>query len=118
MLYDLCAFLNVLCMLQGRRDVERYAVPPLPPHLEQNLGGADRPGVLRHYLDGQNLRGVVRDTCYHLLKLYSKRDHRLERSLSPATYGFLPLDYFLRLVPCFVVTIPSADDSWLSVLTN
>jgi nuclear pore complex protein Nup98-Nup96 len=83
---------------KGRKDIEGYAAPPLPSHLEQNLCPVDQPGVLRQFLDGQDLRGHVRDTCYHLLKLYCKQDHRLERSLSPATYGFLPLDYFLSWI--------------------
>lgn len=92
-----CLLISV-CTLKGNSNVETYSVPPLPPHLEQNSHSASHPGVLRNFVDTQGLRGVVRDTCYHLLKLYSKRDHRLERTLSPATYGPLPLDYFLRLV--------------------
>ena len=39
---------------------------------------------------------VTRDTCYHLLKLYCKRSHRLERLLSPSTSTALQLDFRLR----------------------
>ena len=37
--------------------------------------------------------GTVRDLSFHLLKLHANRTHRLERSLSPATYMSHFLDY-------------------------
>ena len=39
---------------------------------------------------------VVRDMCYHLLKLYSDRSHRMERVLAPTTHSAYQLDYRLR----------------------
>ena len=42
-----------------------------------------------------------KDICYHLLKLYSERSHRLERTLCPNTHTSNPLDYALWLVVGF-----------------
>lgn len=39
---------------------------------------------------------VPYDTCYHLLKLYCDRAHRLDQLLMPQTYTTDHLDYRLR----------------------
>lgn len=51
---------------------------------------------------------VTRDTCYHLLKLYCKRSHRLERLLSPSTSTAHQLDFSLR----YSETLCVAELSW------
>ena len=72
---------------QGSSSNGRYGAPPQPPFVEEDEEDEDD--------DGEN-RFLTRDTCYHLLKLYCKRSHRLERLLSPATSTAHQLDFSLR----------------------
>ncbi|XP_041359202.1 nuclear pore complex protein Nup98-Nup96-like [Gigantopelta aegis] len=71
---------------KGETPDGKYCKPPLPPYME-NEGGC--------LLDDEDDEHAVLDTCYHLLKLYSERGHRLERLLNPTTSTFNQLDYRL-----------------------
>lgn len=70
--------------LQGSSSHGRYGASPHPPYVEEDEEDED-----------EN-KFITRDTCYHLLKLYCKRSHRLERLLSPSTSTALQLDFRLR----------------------
>ena len=68
-----------------------YASLPLPPYLEESVD--------KLYAEEQqdaDSRYVIRDTCYHLIKLYSDKSHRLERILTPTTSTSNHLDLTLR----------------------
>ncbi|XP_015778613.1 PREDICTED: nuclear pore complex protein Nup98-Nup96-like, partial [Acropora digitifera] len=69
----------------------KYGAPPHPPFIEK-LEEDDE----EEEEDGDENQLVTRDTCYHLLKLYCKRSHRLERLLSPSTFTAYQLDFSLR----------------------
>ena len=66
-----------------------YSAPPLPPYIEDATLSPEQDPADPY---------VIRDTCYHLLKLYCERSHRLERTLAPSTSTPNPLDYRLRSV--------------------
>ncbi|XP_022797911.1 nuclear pore complex protein Nup98-Nup96-like [Stylophora pistillata] len=68
---------------KGSSSHGRYGAPPHPPFVEEDEG------------DANENKFVTRDTCYHLLKLYCKRSHRLERLLSPSTSTVVQLDFRL-----------------------
>ncbi|XP_006825402.1 nuclear pore complex protein Nup98-Nup96-like [Saccoglossus kowalevskii] len=70
---------------KGRSNFNKYAVSPLPPYLENNPDNDE----------GEDEHHVIRDTCYHLLKLYSQHAHRMERILAPTTSTPYLLDYRL-----------------------
>lgn len=74
-----------LFTMQGSSSYGKYGAPPRPPFMEENDEGED-----------EENKFVTRDTCYHLLKLYCKRSHRLERLLSPSTSTAHQLDFSLR----------------------
>ncbi|XP_078371007.1 nuclear pore complex protein Nup98-Nup96-like isoform X3 [Oculina patagonica] len=69
---------------KGSTNNGRYGAPPHPPFMEDEDEQTD-----------EENKFVTRDTCYHLLKLYCKRSHRLERLLSPSTSTALQLDFRL-----------------------
>ena len=75
----------------GQSHFGRYAAPPLPPYLEDNVmiqaecSPADREGPY-----------AIRDMCYHLLRLHADRSHPMERLLAPTTATANHLDYRLR----------------------
>ena len=71
--------------MQGSSSYGKYGAPPRPPFMEENDEDED-----------EENKFVTRDTCYHLLKLYCKRSHRLERLLSPSTSTSHQLDFSLR----------------------
>lgn len=66
----------------------KYGAPPQPPFMEEHEEYEEEDEVDEN-------RFVTRDTCYHLLKLYCKRSHRLERLLSPSTSTAHQLDFSL-----------------------
>ncbi|KAK2556110.1 Nuclear pore complex protein Nup98-Nup96 [Acropora cervicornis] len=68
----------------------KYGAPPHPPFVEKLEEDDDEEEE-----DGDENQLVTRDTCYHLLKLYCKRSHRLERLLSPSTFTAYQLDFSL-----------------------
>lgn len=74
-----------LFTMQGSSSYGKYGAPPRPPFMEENDEDED-----------EENKFVTRDTCYHLLKLYCKRSHRLERLLSPSTSTSHQLDFSLR----------------------
>lgn len=61
-------------------DCGGYAAPPLPLYME----------------DTEVIHSDCKDTCYHLLKLYSNSSYRLDELLSSASSTCDPLDYHLR----------------------
>ncbi|CAH1777571.1 unnamed protein product [Owenia fusiformis] len=70
---------------QGQTALGDYAAPPLPPYLEDSDA-----------MEIENDKDrEIRDTCYHLLKLYSDRSHPLEEILAPTTSTPNQLDYRL-----------------------
>lgn len=76
--------ISSLARSQGSSSHGRYGATPHPPYVEEDEEDED-----------EN-KFITRDTCYHLLKLYCKRSHRLERLLSPSTSTALQLDFRLR----------------------
>ena len=76
-----------LFTMQGSSSYGIYGAPPRPPFMEEKDEDEDE--------DEEN-KFLTRDTCYHLLKLYCKRSHRLERLLSPSTSTAHQLDFSLR----------------------
>ena len=72
---------------QGTDNYSPYAAPPKPCYATDRCAMAD----------SENLEAQrqPKDICYHILKLYSKRSHRLERVLCPNTHTEDPLDYQL-----------------------
>uniref|UniRef100_UPI00358FCD80 nuclear pore complex protein Nup98-Nup96 isoform X3 n=1 Tax=Myxine glutinosa TaxID=7769 RepID=UPI00358FCD80 len=75
---------------QGEEDCERYAPPPLPPHMEQ--------GFYHHSCDDSSANEAgapVRDACFLLLKLYSDWHHDLQQLCDPSAITADPLDYRL-----------------------
>ena len=75
-------------LLQGCTTNGRYGAPPHPPFMDDEDTNDDN--------TDEEDKFVTKDTCYHLLKLYCSRSHRLERLLSPATSTALQLDFRLR----------------------
>ena len=63
---------------QGTETYESYAPHPLPPYISQEEESVE-----------------TKDICYHLISLYCKREHSLEKLLTPNTYTAAPLDYHL-----------------------
>ena len=90
---------------KGKTSIGSYCKPPRPPYMENNPGlyadlddTADEDSMMMTE-DGDAFESrdfIVRDMCYHLLKLYSDRGHRLERVLAPTTHSGYQLDYRLR----------------------
>ena len=75
---------------QGSGRGGKYGAPPQPPFMEEHEEYEEEEDEV------DENRFVTRDTCYHLLKLYCKRSHRLERLLSPSTSTAHQLDFSLR----------------------
>ena len=73
---------------EGKSAFGKYATPPAPPYLEDNL--------MMECETSENDKYIIHDMCYHLLKLYMDRSHRLERLLAPTTSTANHLDYRLR----------------------
>ena len=94
-------------MLQGTDCYSSYAEEPKPCYVTK-----ERP--IDDESDEEN--GTrPKDICYHLLKLFGKRSHRLESLLCPNTYTSNPLDYQLWLVSIFkVLAVPVC--YWLALL--
>lgn len=67
----------------GDSPLGMYCSPPLPPYLEEDQMG-----------DTEN----IRDTAYHLLKLYSERTYALESLFNPRSSSSNHMDYRLRFV--------------------
>lgn len=80
-----------LFISQGSSGGGKYGAPPHPPFMEKLEENDDDEEE-----EGDENQLVTRDTCYHLLKLYCKRSHRLERLLSPSTFTAYQLDFSLR----------------------
>lgn len=70
-------------------NIEKYSLPPYPPYI-------DPFSLNQEMQDNSNENENVYDTCYHLLKLYCDRSHRLDKLLMPETYTTDHLDYRLR----------------------
>uniref|UniRef100_T1IPI4 Nuclear pore complex protein Nup98-Nup96 n=1 Tax=Strigamia maritima TaxID=126957 RepID=T1IPI4_STRMM len=77
------ALLEYQAAFKGETTDGTYCAPPLPPYLED------------HHLVQHEEKLPVYDVCYHLLKLYMKRSHRLERVLCPSAMTANPLDFRL-----------------------
>ena len=75
--------------MQGSSSYGIYGTPPRPPFMEEKDEDEDED-------EDEENKFLTRDTCYHLLKLYCKRSHRLERLLSPSTSTAHQLDFSLR----------------------
>lgn len=79
---------------KGRTSTGIYAAEPSPPYLA-------RMQEMRNEEDTEEEETqpkACRDTCYHLIKLFCKRSHRLESTLAPASYTNYQLDVSLRYV--------------------
>ena len=72
---------------KGRSPYGIYCNPPLPPYSE---------GVLDCPIEEEDEDHMLRDTCYHVLKLYCQKSHRLDRLLNPTCSTENQLDYRLR----------------------
>ncbi|KFM59064.1 Nuclear pore complex protein Nup98-Nup96, partial [Stegodyphus mimosarum] len=70
---------------QGTGCHGKYSMPPYPPYI-------DIKDLTKDIVDDSEM---VYDTCYHLLKLYCDRSHRLDQLLMPETYSEDHLDYRL-----------------------
>ncbi|XP_038055472.1 nuclear pore complex protein Nup98-Nup96-like isoform X2 [Patiria miniata] len=87
----------------GQSALRRYCPAPRPPYMENNPDlypeerdddmGAEFGEDWREAVEEE--RFVVRDMCFHLVKLYADRSHRLERVLAPTTHTANQLDYRL-----------------------
>ncbi|XP_060070181.1 nuclear pore complex protein Nup98-Nup96-like isoform X2 [Ylistrum balloti] len=71
---------------QGATTYGRYCNPPLPPYLEMTSDLSTM---------GTEDNWETKDTCYHLLKLYSQRSHNLQPLLNPSSSTSSHLDYRL-----------------------
>ena len=78
---------------KGRTSAGVYAAEPRPSYSENedefDLESESEENV-------ENTSKACRDTCFHLIKLYCKRSHRLESTLAPASYTRYQLDVSLR----------------------
>ncbi|KAM9331933.1 nuclear pore complex protein Nup98-Nup96 isoform 2-T2 [Pholidichthys leucotaenia] len=70
---------------QGSSEVERYACPPLPPYMEEELQEEEEAEPKR----------PLYDLCFHLLRLYSDRHYSLQQLLDPLCSTWQRLDYRL-----------------------
>ncbi len=90
---------------KGHTSIGSYCKPPRPPYMENHPALYDdlddavdeESMMVTDEGDGfERQEFVVRDMCYHLMKLYGNRGHRLERVLAPTTHSGYQLDYRLR----------------------
>lgn len=74
-----------------------YAARPVPPYVETASFGAmeEDEASDAEGMEDMGQKFVPRDMCYHLLKLYNKKSHRLDRLLTPTTSTRDNLDYRL-----------------------
>lgn len=75
---------------KGRTSSGIYAVEPCPSYIEKT------DNIEKVYGEENEFENPPRDTCYHLIKLYCKPSHRLEKTLAPASYTRYQLDVSLR----------------------
>ncbi|XP_052089696.1 nuclear pore complex protein Nup98-Nup96-like isoform X6 [Mytilus californianus] len=80
------ALLDYEAGFKGRSSCGIYCNPPLPPYSE---------GVLDCPIEEEDEGHMLRDTCYHVLKLYCQKSHRLNRLLNPTSSTENQLDYRL-----------------------
>ncbi|XP_076117193.1 nuclear pore complex protein Nup98-Nup96-like isoform X3 [Mytilus galloprovincialis] len=80
------AVLDYEAGFKGRSNCGIYCNPPLPPYSE---------GVLDCPIEEEDEGHMLRDTCYHVLKLYCQKSHRLDRLLNPTSSTENQLDYRL-----------------------
>lgn len=73
---------------KGDEPLECYAQPPKPVYFENKTLSLERDVNSKDEFS-------VYDICYHLLKLYCDRSHRLDHLLTPTTYTHDPLDHRL-----------------------
>ncbi|KAG1655392.1 Nuclear pore complex protein Nup98-Nup96 [Nymphon striatum] len=78
---------------KGETPDGKYAPPPWPSYVEADLILLEK--VTSDAAANERKNFVMYDICYHLLKLYCKRSHRLDRLLTPTTYTNDPLDHSL-----------------------
>ncbi|XP_022108489.1 nuclear pore complex protein Nup98-Nup96-like isoform X2 [Acanthaster planci] len=86
----------------GQSTLQHYCPVPRPPYMENNPDmypekrcdeiGAE---LVEEVAEDGDERFVVLDMCFHLVKLYTDRSHRLERVLAPTTHTGYHLDYRL-----------------------
>jgi nuclear pore complex protein Nup98-Nup96 len=76
---------------KGRTSTGIYAAEPSPSY----LAGTQAIWPERD-AEEETEQKPCRDTCYHLIKLFCKRSHRLENTLAPASYTRYQLDVSLR----------------------
>ena len=82
---------------KGRTSTGIYAAEPSPPYLARTQEMPKEEGA-----EEETEPKACRDTCYHLIKLFCKRSHRLESTLAPASYTKYQLDVSLRYVKLFI----------------
>ena len=75
---------------KGRTSTGTCAAEPSPSYL------ANTQEILPEGDPEETDHKAIRDTCYHLIKLFCKRSHRLEYTLAPASYTRYQLDASLR----------------------
>ena len=76
---------------KGRTGTGIYAAEPSPSYLADTQ--EIRP---EEDTEEETEQKACRDTCYHLIKLFCKRSHRLDITLAPASYTRYQLDVSLR----------------------
>merc|ERR1711881_365706 len=84
------AFVEYRKAFRGTEVYGAYAPYPKPPYVA--VTDAATP------TDDSNTTTTTtttKDICYHLISLYCKREHSLEKLLTPKTYTSAPLDYHL-----------------------
>ncbi|XP_041462451.1 nuclear pore complex protein Nup98-Nup96-like isoform X3 [Lytechinus variegatus] len=85
----------------GKSALGDYCLPPRPPYMESNPGFYKEDlSALESMDDGDGLmpsrdRFPVWDMCYHLLKLYCDKTHRMHNVLAPTAHSPYQLDYRL-----------------------
>lgn len=87
--------LNRSFLSQGNTAYGKYATPPWPNYIEAD------PSLLATSFSGEDgmadeSSNNTYDICYHLIKLFCRRTHRLDRLLNPKTHTPNCLDYSLR----------------------
>ena len=92
----------------GKSTLGDYCLPPRPPYMEANPGCyREDLSALEGLMEGEEGMGGGRqrypvwDMCFHLLKLYCDKTHRLHHVLAPTAHSPYQLDYRLRWVHCF-----------------
>ncbi|XP_033098502.1 nuclear pore complex protein Nup98-Nup96-like [Anneissia japonica] len=73
--------------VKGNTDLGHYCNPPRPSYIEDKHS---------YVVDNtEDCEDLVTDTCYHLLKIYSIKSHRMDSTLAPTSYTCYPMDYRL-----------------------